>query len=228
MEEFGIKRRSATEHGKLSEVKRRETLTDKTGFPHNFCKGGEIRNRVEKDLKKQGVTNWFQLESVKLKSRQTLLKKYGTECPWKTDTIRGHRSYSKLHKQIVEICHELNIDIKIEFKLKKDKESRYYAYDIILTDSMKLIEVNGDYWHGNPKLYKSSDILLKGSSREMTVEERHKFDKKKNKFAVSKGYSILIIWEKDIKDDIERIKKTIIDYSSTQQISPSISSSVLR
>lgn len=227
MKEFGIKRRNGSEYGKLSEKKRRVTLLKKTGFPHNFCKGGKIRNKVEEDLKKDGFINWFQKEEVKLKSIQTLLKKYGTECPWKTDTIRGKRSYSTLHKRVVDICHELNINIRIEFKIKKDKEPRYYAYDIILDNTNKIIEVNGDYWHGNPELYKPSDILLKGSSREITVKEKHKFDKKKNMFAISKGYSVLILWEKDIKENIDRIKQLIIDYSSTQQISPTISSSTL-
>jgi G:T-mismatch repair DNA endonuclease (very short patch repair protein) len=227
MKEFNIQIRSGSDCGKLSESKRRDTLIKKTGFPHNFCKGGKIRNKVEEDLKNKGVTNWFQLDSVKLKSRKTLLEKYGVECSYQVDTIRGGRTYSKIHKQIVDICHNLKIDVGIEFKLKKDNEFRYYSYDIILNNTNKIIEVYGDYWHGNPLIYKETDLLLRGSSREMSVGHKWEFDKVKNNFAVSKGYFVMILWEYDINKELDKISDLILNYSSTKQTSPILNSSTL-
>lgn len=224
MKEYGINRRSMSEAAKASDNKRRKTNIEKYGHGHNFCRNHPSRKEWEnKLLKEEGITNVFQRESVKKKLRKTLLEKYGTESSYELDTVRGNRSYSSIHRKVVDLCHDVGLDIDIEFKLQKDDSYRYYSYDIIINGTKKLIEVYGDYWHANPLKYKPRDLILKGSSREMTARYKWDFDKRKNQSANKNGYEVLIVWESDISDE-EYIRTLLLDYSA-KQMSPITSSS---
>lgn len=212
-DKFDIKRRSLKESKLLCKNKFEETNLKKYGHKHNFCKDHPSRKEWEqKLLDEEGITNVFQREDVKKKSIETLIQKYGVEKAGLITTCRGKNSYSQIHRKVVEICQELNIQVGIEFKLKYKK--RYFAYDIIIENTNKLIEVNGDYWHGNPQIYKDSDIIMKNSSAEITVGEKWKKDKVKINHAKSNGYKVLTIWEKDLKENIEYIMERIILFAS--------------
>lgn len=215
MKKVGFKCRTLSESAKICRKKVKH---------HNFSKNHPSRKRWEKRLlKEEGITNVFQRESVKRKSVQTLLKKYGVESPYKITTSRGKNIYSSIHRKVVTICQELDIEIAIEFKLPK-KSGRYFAYDIFISNTKKIIEVYGDYWHGNPLIYKPNDLILKGSSGEKIVKEKWEFDELKNRHAVLAGYQVLIIWESDLVKDINKL---ILDYSSDKHRSPILNSSTL-
>ena len=60
--------------------KRKNTNLEKYGFEHNFCKDHPSRKKWEKRLlEEEGITNVFQRESVKQKTIETLITKYGVE-----------------------------------------------------------------------------------------------------------------------------------------------------
>ena len=98
------------------------------------------------------------------------------------------------------------IEIPLPFKLS------WKHYDIGLKDHAILIEVDGDYWHGNKKT--------------MTEEQKINWMQMKNKqndllkdwVAKNKGYKLIRIWESEIKDDKSsvraKIKKVIREVSS--------------
>lgn len=212
MQKRNIDRRSLSEANKKSKKKRSDTTLKKTGFKHNFCRDSPSRIKMKKNLlKKYGVENVFQLESVKKKSLNTLIKKYGKENIAKVKTCRGRRVYSSIHRKVVEILEDLKISASIEFKLKVNSK-KYYSYDIIINNTNKIIEVNGDYWHGNPLIYKKDDIIMKGSSKEFLVRDKWAYDKKKNKFAEKSGYKVLVLWENDIKNNLESVIDIIKNY----------------
>ena len=210
---FNVNRKSLSETALLSESKRIQTRLDKYGYSHNFDKG--CKSRVEWETKlfnEEGITNVFQRQSVKDKSLKTFLDRYKKE-PWLYKiTSRGRGVVSNLNKKVFKILVDNNLDFDIEFKLKNPK-ARYYAYNIILKNSNKIIEVNGDYWHGNPKLYKADDLLLKGSSQEITYKEKWAKDKKKIRFARNRGYKIIVIWEHDLKNNYDRVLQKILKYA---------------
>jgi len=67
-----------------------------------------------------------------------------------------------------------------------------------------LIEYNGDYWHCNPLLYEPDyfhDLL------DMTAKEKWDNDSKKISFAKDKGYKVLVVWERDYKNNKDKIVK---------------------
>lgn len=71
----------------------------------------------------------------------------------------------------------------------------YYSIDNYLTDYNLVIEVMGDYWHGNPlKFDKLNDLQRKNITRD---KAKHTF--MKNRYNIN----ILYIWEKDILEKPE-------------------------
>lgn len=192
--------------------KREETNLKETGYKHNFCKNSPSRKKWEQRLfEEEGIINVFQREEVKDKIYQTYLKKYGEESPYKIYLSRGKCIFTKIHKKIIEILQKHNIQLSIEYKISREKPHRYYSYDIICYNN-KIIEVYGDYWHGNPEIYKEEDLILKGSIKEISVKEKWKLDKDKVQFAKDKGYDVLIIWEKDMNTDIKKVEEIILEY----------------
>jgi very-short-patch-repair endonuclease len=96
-----------------------------------------------------------------------------------------------------------NINFVQQFKIDK------YFYDFAI--GKKLIEVNGDYWHANPKIYDENKIFY-FQNRSMTASEIWKKDKVKDSVAKDNGYKILRIWEKDIKNNQTKIIKKILHF----------------
>lgn len=194
--------------------KRRNTLINKTGLPHNFCKNSPSRLLwEEKLLKEEGITNVFQRKEVIQKIKKTLLSKYGTEL-WRHNLLlRGKNSISKLNLLIYSILKDNNIDFEVELKLD-NPTGLYYAYDVLITPN-KIIEINGDYWHGNPSSYKADDIILKGSSKEMLVRDKWAYDKIKLNVAEKAGYKTLVVWEGELIYNYEDTIKKILNYAAS-------------
>lgn len=55
------------------------------------------------------------------------------------------------------------------------------------------IEINGDYWHGNPEIYADDDLDEK-------QRERRKSDAEKAQWIKGNGYHLITFWENDIKE----------------------------
>lgn len=101
------------------------------------------------------------------------------------------------------------IELIVEEELKKlDLHAKYSIilgykqYDFGLKNEKILIEVMGDYWHGNPKKYPKNKL----NSVQLKVIEK---DKLKKKFAESHGFKIYYIWEDDINHKNFKILKKI-------------------
>ena len=75
-----------------------------------------------------------------------------------------------------------------------------------------MIEVNGDYWHANPKFYSNNDVFFFRNGK--TSEEIWNKDLKKLELAIRSGYNVLTLWESDLNSmDDNEIKTTILDNS---------------
>jgi len=118
-----------------------------------------------------------------------------------------------LQERVTELIEDMgssfDIEIPLPFKLS------WKHYDIGLEEYPILIEVDGDYWHGNKKV--------------MTEEQKINWMQMKNKqndllkdwVAKNKGYKLIRIWESDIKDDLPavraKIRKTIREVKSLKE-----------
>ena len=112
----------------------------------------------------------------------------GTGCP-------SCANSSPVSKKEIKWLDELKIPPESRQKTIKINESRYVV-DALITETNTIYEFFGDFWHGNPKKYKSEDINPRtkcsyGKLYEKTLDRINLFEKH--------GYKIIYTWESDLK-----------------------------
>lgn len=88
------------------------------------------------------------------------------------------------------------LELNYIYQYKMVSIGRYL--DFMLTDYHVAIEIDGDYWHGNPKLYEEKDL-------NKTQKWSKKVDEMKNKWCSRNGVPLIRIWEKDINEHPENV-----------------------
>lgn len=83
-------------------------------------------------------------------------------------------------------------------KYKKQYELNNKFYDYYLPEYNLLIEIDGNYWHGNTNYYP----ILNKLQRNQKIK-----DKEKNIIAKVFGYDLLRLWEHEVKNEKKCIKK---------------------
>lgn len=129
------------------------------------------------------------------------------------DYIKKRRNAGKISATKSEKYKMNSIEKLVEIQL--DKLKLNFEYSIILDfkqfdfGSKKyriLIEVQGDYWHGNPSIYTRKQL-------NDTQRQNIKKDKEKIKFAKKHNMKLYHIWESDIRSNnftvLEEIKNEI-------------------
>lgn len=113
---------------------------------------------------------------------------------------RGNYYVSSLEKRISQILTLNNILYRAQFFISK------YPFDFVIGNHV--IEVQGTYWHCDPRIYKATD-LIKRNNKLVLVQEIWNKDLLKKKIVEEKGYDISYIWEFDMNnmDDDEILKK---------------------
>lgn len=94
------------------------------------------------------------------------------------------------------------LDIKYQHFFFASKINKIYGFYI--PEYNTLIEVDGNFYHCNPKFYHSS--ICK------TQEINIKNDQEKNKWAKENGYKLLRFWEDDINNNIKQVKQTLLEH----------------
>lgn len=75
-----------------------------------------------------------------------------------------------------------------------------FCVDALVNDSL-IIQFDGDYWHGNPSLYTNPD------ARQL---RRMRLDKSQDAYLRKCGFTIIRIWESEIRESVSRVKERII------------------
>lgn len=89
-----------------------------------------------------------------------------------------------------------NFEEDIEITI--DGVKKFAKPDYILSN--KIIEFNGDYWHANPKFYKSTDFISYPTERILASEVWLR-DAKRLNAVRDLGYKIFIVWENEFNSD---------------------------
>lgn len=189
------------------------SVTEKYGVEHLF-QSEIIKEKIKKSIKnKYDVENISQLQSVKDKKEKSSYQRYGVSNPRKSPEViqkilqtKHDKLYSyspsskkadKFFSELLEMYDNEHVYTNVkskEFGIKVD--DKYFYYDFVDTSTKRCIEYNGNYYHGNPKMYEDDFII-----RNTSVKERHEFDRRKNASIKEKGYDILVIWESEEDDD---------------------------
>jgi G:T-mismatch repair DNA endonuclease (very short patch repair protein) len=215
MEKYGVKNPSQHETVK---IKKKNTFLKNYGYENNFS-NETIRNyalskvdhsliaeKVKKTMQEkygEDITNPAQLDWVRKKisktNKERMSKLTDDERRKITEKARMNINYvSKLEIRIQEILNFLNINYTANGFLYR------YNWDLIFKNK-KIIEIQGDFWHGNPKIYKGDDKLLNG----LLAKDVWEKDERKLRLVESKGYKVYYLWESEINemDDHELIKR---------------------
>lgn len=183
-------------------------------------KSEEYRNKIKKGqllfFDKNGYWPGTDQESIQ-KRKQTMIEKFGISHIWNgkygyrkcdktTITLYGKSTVNMLtdysycfgKKTDIEILFEnilfeLNIPYQYKFRIYDQNKISFWfkEYDFLILDSNILIEVDGDYWHGN------KNIFNKLTEFQKNVQEN---DKIKEEFAIKNGYTLIRFWGSEVKN----------------------------
>lgn len=176
-----------------------------------LAKGNIGYLKRQEHLKEEGITNVFQREDVKIKSKNTLFEKYGVYNPCQLPNYRRNYGFeSNEHLKVIDFLKNRNIecisDLKNESKAKfckfNEDLGRVYSPrpDILIEESKIIIEIYGDLWHANPKKFDDDYIIHKWGGN-FTAKEIRDFDEIRKKHLESFGYKVFEIWTCDIYND---------------------------
>ncbi len=167
---YKITRRTSKEEFLLRNVNAKKTWIEKYGVENISQLDITKQKKAETFLKNYGVDNIWKSHDYHLwlnnymlthygkrrltdskKMKVTNLKKYGKEIPMLGSRFDGFDS--KLEKRISGILVDLNISFEYCYFLGG------YYFDFFIKDKNIVLEVNGDFWHANPKIFNAEDEL---------------------------------------------------------------------
>lgn len=152
------------------------------------------QKRKDTFLKKYGVDHNWKVKEIRKKCDKTCIKLYGKSA-WDLfvdSSLYGHDT--KIEKQIHKILDGENITYTSHFSLSYG--TSYREYDIFIPSLNLLIELDGDFWHANPKLFGGQKSVL----YEIQVRNKEN-DIIKNELAKKNGYNLIRFWESDMKQN---------------------------
>lgn len=174
---------------------------------------------IEKYGKDLGYQKYLEINKSKSVSNPNILsKKLGITINEAVDIIVSRQKNlfsSNLEKEFINLIENNfgkleHSSISKPFGKWSDYLNTYVVYDIKHKNC--IIEFNGDYWHGNPKIYKE-DFIIRGIS----VKDIQKRDHLKLKTVEDLGFKTLVVWEYDFKQDKQKTIEKVIQWILKEQ-----------
>jgi very-short-patch-repair endonuclease len=185
----------------------------------------KIKKGMIDSFKKNGVWPGTS-EDSKMKRKVTMIKNYGISHNWigkygerkcdkttleiygksASDMLCEYTHYfnKKTDIEIIfeNLLDEMNIQNQPKFRIYNENKDEFCfrEYDFLIKNTNILIEVDGDYWHGNDKKFHPLSEFQ---------EEIKRKDRIKEDFAKRNGYEVIRFWGSDIKKNINDIKDKI-------------------
>ena len=145
---------------------------------------GEVTERQRTHIKGEGINTQFKKgHEVNEKTREAVRKNRAKQIFPIKDT--------SIEVKIQNFLKELGIEFFTHFYIKDIK--LVYRCDIFIPSIKLIIECDGDYWHGNPKIFSDNQLS------ERIINQRQ-LDEIRTMELQEKGYKILRFWENKIKD----------------------------
>lgn len=112
---------------------------------------------------------------------------------------RNHPEYgtSKLEEKFArEFLDKLGV--KYTYQFKAESIGRYYDFRIFPDEGGPCIEIQGTYWHADPRIYEGKE-LTKVQKWDIKVDEI------KKKYCDTHNIRLIYIWEKDINENPNKV-----------------------
>ena len=160
-------------------------------------------------------------------SLKTCIEKYGPEeglvkfierqIKWQKTLYKNGKLKSGYSEVSQELFFKLIEDVEInasnyfifakkggEFVLNDN--NGFYRYDFTDLKNKRIIEYNGDDYHGNPNKYKANDYP-NPFRKDLTAKDIWNKDNQKTLIANNNGFEVFVVWDSEYKQN----KKEIID-----------------
>ena len=117
---------------------------------------------------------------------------------------KGQRKHPQFGTSKLEIDFAQNfldkLGVKYIWQFEAKEIKRFFDY--YLPEHNLIIEVNGSYWHADPRLYEDGKL---------TRTQKHdiRVDEYKKKWALMHGIPIFYVWEKDIRENPSDVMKKL-------------------
>jgi len=175
---------------------------------------GRLDKFIERYGEVEGEKKWIERQNTWRKT----LKDNNMLIPG-TKKVKGSvvGNYSKISQELFKEIEKAFPDNNFYYATKNSeyfislKGNVFYIYDFCDRDNNKIIEFNGDLYHANPEIFESTDTP-NPFIKDLTANEIWKKDEIKLKAAKDKGFEVLIIWEKDYKQNKEKVIQECIEF----------------
>ena len=144
------------------------------------------------ELKTRVTTNVIREWNLSEKTILRILKFYNLKRKCKPP---GYTGESKPERYVREFLEKENIQFEQEYNLGK------FYFDFKIQN--KFIEVQGDFWHCNPKIY---DKPIAKIQKDNLINDSFKLN-----FAQLMGFQVIYIWEYDLKHNRKNSLKELLE-----------------
>ena len=146
----------------------------------------------EKEIRRQRMAN------NERRRRETDPEKYREEKSRAGKIGMSKReAYTKTQPEIIVENWLNENNIPNEYSPIMGDGNRNYQYDFIIKGKRILVEVNGDYWHGNPNKFNLDGSDGKRKLNDIQIA-KIETDELKLEFAKSHNFEVIYIWEEEI------------------------------
>lgn len=146
---------------------------------------------MNEEEKKKKVASILRRTKKKLLKPKNKIKKIKY---LKAQSYRMSKNTTWPEKEFESVLKEMGIEYESQ-KILRGKIFDYY-----IPSCNMLCEVDGDYYHGNEKKYKTLNEMQKKIKQN---------DRYKNIISKGMGYGIFRVWESELKEDRELVKERI-------------------
>lgn len=191
-----------------SEKTKKKMKIDRKGAKHPFYNRHHTKNTKKKMSKShKGRKAWNKNIpcSKNIKKKISIQMKEVMKDPKVRENLRekalqhiqnnkGPFKNTKPELKMKEILNNLNIPYETQFRLQN------HLFDFRILNTNVLIEVDGDWFHGNPKKFSSLNT--------MQLKQKQK-DLKNTQLAKENNYTLLRFWENEVLKKEEKIIKEL-------------------
>lgn len=156
------------------------------------------KNRITDWMKKSNFERW----ELQFGKEEAIKRSY----EWSQKNILPSSSKNTkpelLFKNILE---ELNLEFQQQKSVGK------YKCDFYIPIYNVIVEIDGDYWHANPSIFKEYDLI---GPKNILAKDIWASDNQKNQFILNEGFNLLRYWSSNINNiSCEKIFEDIVQTS---------------
>lgn len=170
-----------------------------TSNPNALCKSCVTGIRWESNEYREQYSRMMKRKWLEPKARDNFLKH-------RKDS--GH--FSGLHRRVKQLLDALGLTA-----FRSEQLVDKFRVDELCEERKIILEIYGDYWHFNPKLYGPEWETLRNGLK-ITATQKWEEDQKRLKRLNFLGYKVYIIWGKDFETDQKKCMEDFKEWLSSQ------------